>query len=119
MRRKKVEAETTPPSAQGRTTPTDVQQVQFRLAFRGYNERDVDAFLDAHRGSRGVQEENERLRPATVATGSVGRGDDASGAETSSSRAGGAGIVRAAEAQAGAVRRRRRPGDPRPRSRRS
>jgi DivIVA domain-containing protein len=30
----------------GRLTPVDVQQVQFRLAFRGYNERDVDAFLD-------------------------------------------------------------------------
>ena len=27
-------------------TPVDVQQVQFRLAFRGYNEGDVDAFLD-------------------------------------------------------------------------
>lgn len=29
-----------------RLTPVDIQQVQFRLAFRGYNERDVDAFLD-------------------------------------------------------------------------
>ena len=33
-------------SAGGRIAPADVQQVEFRLAFRGYNERDVDAFLD-------------------------------------------------------------------------
>jgi colicin import membrane protein len=30
----------------GRVTPKDIQDVEFRLAFRGYNERDVDAFLD-------------------------------------------------------------------------
>lgn len=33
-------------TAGARLTPVNVQQVQFRLAFRGYNERDVDAFLD-------------------------------------------------------------------------
>jgi DivIVA domain-containing protein len=32
--------------AGARITPEEVQQVEFRLAFRGYNERDVDAFLD-------------------------------------------------------------------------
>jgi len=29
-----------------RVTPEDVQSVEFRLSFRGYNERDVDSFLD-------------------------------------------------------------------------
>jgi DivIVA domain-containing protein len=29
-----------------RLTPADVQQKQFRISFRGYNERDVDEFLD-------------------------------------------------------------------------
>src|SRR6266508_796524 len=29
-----------------RVTPADIQQKEFRLAFRGYNERDVDVFLD-------------------------------------------------------------------------
>lgn len=69
MRRKKVEAETTAGS-QGRITPTDVQQVQFRLAFRGYNERDVDAFLDRlTEDLAAYQEENERLRAAGPAAG--------------------------------------------------
>jgi DivIVA domain-containing protein len=29
-----------------RLTPADVQQKEFRISFRGYNERDVDEFLD-------------------------------------------------------------------------
>src|SRR6266496_1483348 len=29
-----------------RITPVDIQQKEFRLAMRGYHERDVDAFLD-------------------------------------------------------------------------
>ncbi|MGA9162385.1 MAG: DivIVA domain-containing protein [Actinomycetota bacterium] len=45
MRRKKG-TEETPPAGDVRITPEEVQQVEFRLAFRGYNERDVDAFLD-------------------------------------------------------------------------
>lgn len=45
MRRKKG-TEQAPAVAGARITPEDVQQVEFRLAFRGYNERDVDAFLD-------------------------------------------------------------------------
>jgi DivIVA domain-containing protein len=46
MRRKNADDVEAQPAATGRITPADVQQVEFRLAFRGYNERDVDAFLD-------------------------------------------------------------------------
>ena len=45
MRRKKG-TEEAPLTGDARITPEEVQQVEFRLAFRGYNERDVDAFLD-------------------------------------------------------------------------
>lgn len=61
MRRKKDEART--PGAGGRITPKDVQEVEFRLAFRGYNERDVDAFLDrVTEDLAAYLEELERLR---------------------------------------------------------
>jgi DivIVA domain-containing protein len=46
MRRKKGTEQDVSAGAGARITPEDVQQVEFRLAFRGYNERDVDAFLD-------------------------------------------------------------------------
>jgi DivIVA domain-containing protein len=46
MRRKKGTDQDAPAAAGTRITPEEVQQVEFRLAFRGYNERDVDAFLD-------------------------------------------------------------------------
>jgi DivIVA domain-containing protein len=46
MRRKKGTEQDAPAVAGARITPEEVQQVEFRLAFRGYNERDVDAFLD-------------------------------------------------------------------------
>jgi DivIVA domain-containing protein len=46
MRRKKEHGEQARSSGDGRLTPAEIQQVEFRLAFRGYNERDVDAFLD-------------------------------------------------------------------------
>ena len=43
--------------------PADVQQKVFRLAFRGYNERDVDEFLDEVTESLAeMHEENKRLR---------------------------------------------------------
>jgi DivIVA domain-containing protein len=46
-----------------RLTPVDVQQKVFRLAFRGYNERDVDEFLDEVTESlAALHEENKRLR---------------------------------------------------------
>jgi DivIVA domain-containing protein len=46
MRRKKGADQDAPAAAGTRITPEEIQQVEFRLAFRGYNERDVDAFLD-------------------------------------------------------------------------
>jgi DivIVA domain-containing protein len=51
MRRKKQQAQSefqaVPASSESRRiTPVDIQQKEFRLAFRGYHERDVDAFLD-------------------------------------------------------------------------
>jgi DivIVA domain-containing protein len=46
MRRKKGTEQDAQEEARARITPEDVQRVEFRLAFRGYNERDVDAFLD-------------------------------------------------------------------------
>jgi DivIVA domain-containing protein len=54
--------ETTGPRRE-RLTPADVQQKVFRLAFRGYNERDVDEFLDqVTEDLATLHEENKRLR---------------------------------------------------------
>jgi DivIVA domain-containing protein len=47
MRKKQKQAEMqAPPFEQRRITPVDIQQKEFRLAMRGYSERDVDQFLD-------------------------------------------------------------------------
>jgi DivIVA domain-containing protein len=65
MRRKKKEQDA-PASGDRRLTPVDVQQVEFRLAFRGYSERDVDAFLDRITEDMSwYLEESERLRAGT------------------------------------------------------
>lgn len=46
-----------------RLTPVEVQQKAFRLAFRGYNERDVDEFLDiVTEDIAALHQENKRLR---------------------------------------------------------
>jgi len=51
------------PATRPRLTPIDVQQKEFRLAFRGYNERDVDEFLDlVTEELAAVTEENRRLQ---------------------------------------------------------
>src|SRR3972149_5973305 len=63
MRRKKRQDGDPPATGGARITPADVQQVEFRLAFRGYNERDVDAFLDRlTEDLASYMEEAERLR---------------------------------------------------------
>ncbi|HZP90474.1 MAG TPA: DivIVA domain-containing protein [Actinomycetota bacterium] len=64
-----------------RLTPMDVQQKEFRLAFRGYNERDVDAFLDLVTEELAAYiEENERLRrQAAPGTGPAASAQSASG----------------------------------------
>jgi DivIVA domain-containing protein len=62
-----------------RLTPVDVQQKVFRLAFRGYNERDVDEFLDrVTEDLAALHEENKRLREQVTEGGT---GVDASGAD--------------------------------------
>jgi DivIVA domain-containing protein len=54
---------TAAPQERGRLTPVDVQQKVFRLAFRGYNERDVDEFLDRiTEDLAALHEENKRLK---------------------------------------------------------
>lgn len=58
-----------------RLTPVDVQQRVFRLAFRGYNERDVDEFLDhVTEDLAALHEENKRLREGLGGGG--GGGED-------------------------------------------
>lgn len=109
MRRKKTEGSDA--SVGGRITPADVQQVEFRLAFRGYNERDVDAFLDRITEDLGAYiEENQRLRAAASATPPAApAASDASAASAEAerivaeARQDAARIVREAEARAAAV----------------
>lgn len=62
----------------GRLTPLDVQQKVFRLAFRGYNEQDVDQFLDqVTEDLAALHEENKRLREELELRGSSAGFDDA------------------------------------------
>ena len=59
-------------------TPVDVQQKVFRLAFRGYNEQDVDQFLDEiTEDLAALHEENKRLREELELRGPGGGADDA------------------------------------------
>ena len=53
-----------------RLTPVDIQQKEFRLAFRGYSEQDVDAFLDEITAEMArLHEENKRLTEALTEGG--------------------------------------------------
>ena len=65
IRKKKEEKPATAPvaGAATRITPVDIQQKEFGLAIRGYNERDVDQFLDelTEEVAR-LYAENKRLR---------------------------------------------------------
>jgi DivIVA domain-containing protein len=69
------------PAAGGsRLTPVEIQQKVFRLAFRGYNERDVDEFLDhITEDFAALHEENKRLREQL---GGGGAGEDVSAARS-------------------------------------
>lgn len=61
-----------------RLTPMDVQQKVFRLAFRGYNEQDVDQFLDQiTEDLAALHEENKRLREELELRGPGGGAEDA------------------------------------------
>jgi len=105
MRRKKG-TEDAPATGDARITPEEVQQVEFRLAFRGYNERDVDAFLDRiTEGLSSYREELEGVRsgsglPLAAVAGSTGDAD----AIVARARAEADEIVRRAQEQAAAIR---------------
>ena len=61
--RKKKDEEAPPAAETRRITPLDIQQKEFRLGFRGYNERDVDEFLDeVTEAMAGLIEDNRRIR---------------------------------------------------------
>jgi DivIVA domain-containing protein len=111
MRKKKREEEADAafgaPQGRPRIGPDDVQQKEFRLAFRGYNERDVDEFLDhVTEDLAALVEENRRLReeggsvsaPMAVA----GTSEEAS-AILADARAEAVRITREAEARAAIV----------------
>jgi DivIVA domain-containing protein len=110
MRRKKEPEQETSAGA-ARVSPADVQQVEFRLAFRGYNERDVDAFLDrVTEDLAAYVDENERLRAgAGIDAGAPIAGDTDTGATREAesivarAREEAAAIVRRAEQQAAAT----------------
>jgi DivIVA domain-containing protein len=104
MRRKKGTDDA--PASGARITPEEVQQVEFRLAFRGYKEGDVDAFLDRiTEGLSSYLEELERFRlvggqPLQAVAGSTG---DAA-AVVARARAEADEIVRRANEQAAGIR---------------
>lgn len=112
MRRKKEAEQDAPATGVGKITPAEVQQAEFRLAFRGYNERDVDAFLDRITEDLAAYlEDNERLRSDVGAAPSVtlAAGADADSADREAdailarAREEAAAIVRRAEQQASAI----------------
>jgi cell division initiation protein len=113
MRRKKEAEQDAPATATGpgRITPVEVQQVEFRLAFRGYNERDVDAFLDRITEDLAAYlEENDRLRsgagiaPAPpAASAEADTTDREAEATLERAREEAAAIVRRAEQRASAI----------------
>jgi cell division initiation protein len=99
-KRNTPEPGTTPATEQPvRLTPLAIQQKEFRLAFRGYNEKDVDVFLDSvtEEVAR-LLAENKRLREQLEFKGTVPlEGTGAAEAEA---------VVRRAEDEADAVVRR-------------
>jgi DivIVA domain-containing protein len=105
MRRKKGTEEATT-TGDARITPEEVQQVEFRLAFRGYNERDVDAFLDRiTEGLSSYLEENEQLRSgAGLALAVPAESGDDADAIITRARAEADQIVRRAHEQAAGIR---------------
>ena len=102
--RRKNKQEQSSTSGTSRITPVDIQQAEFRLAFRGYNERDVDAFLDrVTEDLSSYLEENQRLQ-AMPRVGGTGAGRDQAADIIARARSEAAAIVRAAEDEAAAIR---------------
>ncbi len=109
MRKKRGDDDVVQGDGDGRVTPEDVQQVEFRLSFRGYNERDVDAFLDRITADlSSYLDELGRLRSgapeAAFAPGDVAEAQGQAGQIISRAREQAAAIVRQAEQQAAAIR---------------
>jgi len=103
MRRKKGTDDA--PATGARITPEEVQQVEFRLAFRGYNERDVDAFLDRiTEGLSSYLEEIERQRLAVGQPHQAVASTGDAGAMVARARAEADEIVRRAHEQAAGIR---------------
>jgi DivIVA domain-containing protein len=108
MRKKRADDEGVAIQGDGRVTPEDIQSVEFRLSFRGYNERDVDAFLDRLTTDlSGYLAELAELRGGAPVRAMVG--GDASAAQNEAqqilarAREQAAAIVRQAEQQAAAI----------------
>jgi DivIVA domain-containing protein len=103
MRRKKGTDDA--PATGARITPEEVQQVEFRLAFRGYNERDVDAFLDRiTEGLSSYLEELERMRLVGQHPQGVAGSTGDAGETVARARAEADEIVRRAHEQAAGIR---------------
>ncbi|MEW6060106.1 MAG: DivIVA domain-containing protein [Actinomycetota bacterium] len=114
MRKKKQENQAVgfaeAPARAGRLTPVDIQQKEFRLAFRGYNERDVDEFLDMVTEQLAAYiDENDRLRRESASSAGVpavrpaDEGSSEAGTILERSREEAASIIRVAEAKAAAM----------------
>jgi DivIVA domain-containing protein len=108
MRKKRADDEGVPMQGDGRVTPEDIQSVEFRLSFRGYNERDVDAFLDRLTTDlSGYLAELAELRGGAPVRAMVGGDTTAAQNEAqqilSRAREQAAAIVRQAEQQAAAI----------------
>lgn len=106
MRRKNKQEQQPSTSGMTRITPLDIQQAEFRLAFRGYNERDVDAFLDrVTEDLSSYLEENQRLQaaPGVVRVPEGDARDEAADIVTRA-REEAAAIIRRAEDEAAAIR---------------
>src|SRR3954468_6925882 len=108
MRKKRADDEGVPMQGDGRVTPEDIQSVEFRLSFRGYNERDVDAFLDRLTTDlSGYLAELAELRGGAPVRAMVGGDTSAAQNEAqqilSRAREQAAAIVRQAEQQAAAI----------------
>ena len=106
MRRKNKQEQQPSTSGMNRITPVDIQQAEFRLAFRGYNERDVDTFLDrVTEDLSSYLEENQRLQaaPGVVRVPDREATDEAADI-VARAREEAAAILRRAEDEAAAIR---------------
>jgi len=98
------------PRADGRLTPLDIQQIEFRRSFKGYEEREVDEFLDRlTEDFAAALDENQRMRSRLESgLGAVGAPDPAEASRQADeiiqrARAQAAQIVRDAESRSATI----------------